>query len=154
MSGLRIYIDEIPFEGLHLEGEISAEVLELSDGEFIESREPLRYVIDVSLVSGELLVFGSLAIRLSLMCSRCSVMFETEVREPAYSFNMPVEKTCEYADLTEDMREAIILAFSSYPVCSSECKGLCITCGANLNKGECSCAPAVDDRWAGLDGLT
>ena len=32
--------------------------------------------------------------------------------------------------------------------------GLCITCGADLNDGPCSCAPtARDPRWAALDGL-
>jgi uncharacterized protein len=153
MNGLRIYIEDVPFDGLHVEGELGADLLGLSDGEFVESHEALRYSLDVSLVSGEFLVFGSLAVKLRLMCSRCSVMFDSVVEEPQYSFNVQVEKNCEYVDLTADVREAIILAFSSYPVCSEECKGLCAQCGANLNDGECGCAQAVDERWAGLDGL-
>ena len=30
------------------------------------------------------------------------------------------------------------------PLCDEECKGLCPTCGANLNDGPCGCAPAED----------
>jgi len=153
LSGLKIYIDEISQDGLHCEGEIAADVLDLSDGEFVVSKNPLRYELDVSIVSNELLAFGRLAVDLQMCCSRCTVMFPVEVREDGYSFNMQVDKTTEFADLTEDIREAIILAFSSYPVCSQECKGLCPQCGANLNKGSCECSQPGDLRWAGLDSV-
>jgi uncharacterized metal-binding protein YceD (DUF177 family) len=59
----------------------------------------------------------------------------------------------ESVDLTEDIRESMILAFPHYPVCNPECKGLCPQCGVNLNNAPCSCQPPADDRWAGLDGL-
>jgi uncharacterized protein len=152
-DGLRIYVADIPQDGYRLEGEIPAEVIDLADGEFIESREPLIYALDVSEVTNELLVFGSVSVDLVMQCSRCSAMFPITITENNYSYNQHIEKTLEYVDLTADMREAIILAFSSYPVCSADCKGLCTQCGANLNKGECKCKPLTDDRWAGLDGL-
>lgn len=56
-------------------------------------------------------------------------------------------------DLTPDIREAMILCFPGYPVCKAECKGLCPTCGKNLNKGACTCAPPPDNRWSVLDRL-
>jgi uncharacterized protein len=152
-SGLRIYVADIAQDGERLEGEIPPEIADLADGEFIESSEPLIYKLDISVVSDELLVFGSLSVDLVMQCARCSAMFPVTVSEPAYCYNQRVEKTLEYVDLTADMREAIILAFSSYPVCSADCKGLCIQCGANLNNGECNCKPPVDDRWEGLEGL-
>ena len=37
--------------------------------------------------------------------------------------------------------------------CRDDCKGLCATCGANLNVGECRCAPAADERWNALKAL-
>ncbi|MDA0577799.1 MAG: DUF177 domain-containing protein [Verrucomicrobia bacterium] len=54
-------------------------------------------------------------------------------------------------DLTEDIREAIILAFSGYPVCNPDCKGLCASCGMNLNKAACRCTPPDENRWTILD---
>jgi uncharacterized protein len=153
LSGLRIYIDEIPQDGLRLEGEIDAETLDISD-DFVRCGNPLHYRLDISIVSGELLVFGELSVDLMMRCSRCAVMFPSTVSEKAYSYNQQVEKRLEYADLTEDIREAIILAFSSYPICSESCKGLCPQCGANLNEGECGCRPPADARWDGLSGLS
>ena len=153
MSGLRIYVSEIPRDGCHIEGEIAADVVDLMGGDVVESCEPLKYELDVSVVTDELLVFGAISICLKMQCSRCSAVFPVSVEESLYSYNEHVEKTMEYADLTVDMREAIILAFSSYPVCSLDCKGLCGQCGANLNDGDCDCKPVVNEQWAGLDGL-
>ncbi|MBT3296609.1 MAG: DUF177 domain-containing protein [Verrucomicrobia bacterium] len=59
----------------------------------------------------------------------------------------------ESVDLTPDMREATLLAFPAYPVCTSACVGLCPTCGKDLNAGPCECKPAEESRWGGLDAL-
>lgn len=42
-------------------------------------------------------------------------------------------------DLTEMVRQEIILHFPFIPVCSESCKGLCQHCGKNLNTGKCAC---------------
>jgi uncharacterized protein len=61
----------------------------------------------------------------------------------------------EFVDLTEDIREAVLLAIPSFPVCSTSCKGLCPQCGANLNEGPCACRPPPDDNpWSGLENLS
>ncbi len=40
------------------------------------------------------------------------------------------------------------------PLCGEDCKGLCPTCGADRNAGECSCEEAsTDPRWASLAAL-
>ena len=57
-------------------------------------------------------------------------------------------------DLTDDIREAIILTFPAYPVCQPDCKGLCPTCGENRNKAACRCAPPQDNRWSALNDLS
>lgn len=54
-------------------------------------------------------------------------------------------------DLDPIVREQILLALPSYPVCRETCKGLCTVCGTNLNEKECGCDRHVPDpRWAGL----
>lgn len=37
--------------------------------------------------------------------------------------------------------------------CSDECKGLCSSCGKNLNRGPCDCEPETDSRWDALRSL-
>lgn len=57
-------------------------------------------------------------------------------------------------DLTEAVRQYLLLALPMKPLCREDCAGLCPVCGQDLNKGGCSC-PAVqpDPRWAKLAQL-
>ncbi len=58
------------------------------------------------------------------------------------------------ADLSNIVRQTIILAVGLKPLCSEECCGLCPQCGVNLNERSCDCAAkAIDPRWEGLKKL-
>ena len=53
----------------------------------------------------------------------------------------------EYIDLTETIRETLILSEPMRVLCRPDCKGLCPQCGANLNDGPCSCpTDKIDPR--------
>lgn len=57
----------------------------------------------------------------------------------------------EAVDLWPAVREELILSLPEFPVCSSECKGLCGTCGSDLNEGPCGCVVSESDpRWEAL----
>lgn len=57
----------------------------------------------------------------------------------------------DYAlDLRPAVREQWLLAVPPLVTCREDCKGLCPKCGADLNLGACSCAPAHDPRWDAL----
>jgi uncharacterized protein len=43
-------------------------------------------------------------------------------------------------DLKPAVREQWLLDASVLPLCRPDCKGLCPTCGAELNEGPCGCA--------------
>ena len=58
-------------------------------------------------------------------------------------------------DLSEAIREELILAVSEYVLCRDDCRGICPQCGKDLNDGPCECRPgAADPRWAALLALT
>lgn len=60
----------------------------------------------------------------------------------------------DFIDMEPLVREALLLDLPLAPVCSPECRGLCPSCGADLNLGPCGCPPPVTDpRWAALDAL-
>ena len=48
-------------------------------------------------------------------------------------------------DLGQLMREQFYLGLPMKPLCRPECKGLCTTCGTNLNHGACGCTIAWED---------
>ena len=57
-------------------------------------------------------------------------------------------------DLDELIYSDIILEMPSKYICSESCKGLCPTCGANLNKGDCDCGKTkIDPRMEILKQL-
>jgi len=49
--------------------------------------------------------------------------------------------------------EELVLALPTYVLCGEGCKGLCVSCGVNLNKGDCSCEAPIDPRWDKLKAL-
>jgi len=57
-------------------------------------------------------------------------------------------------DITEDIRETVLLAIPIKLLCKHDCKGLCPHCGANLNVESCTCAEEmIDPRWEALKKL-
>ena len=53
-------------------------------------------------------------------------------------------------DLRPAIREQWVLNVPAFAQCREDCKGICPTCGADLNNGACSCAPTTDSRWTAL----
>ncbi len=97
-------------------------------------------------------------------CGRCLEQFCTAI-EVAFSENY-LAAGCDTAeedalfyegdeiDITDLVRESILLAEPLKIVCTEECKGLCPICGTNLNATACSCdRDSVDPRLAVLQKL-
>jgi uncharacterized protein len=56
-------------------------------------------------------------------------------------------------DLSETVREELILSVPEYVLCRDDCRGLCPGCGQDLNVRSCGCQPSKDSRWSPLEGL-
>lgn len=59
----------------------------------------------------------------------------------------------EYIDVGQLLREQLILSIPYAPLCSDGCKGLCPSCGADLNDSKCDCKPPIDPRLAALQDM-
>lgn len=55
-------------------------------------------------------------------------------------------------DVTEAVRQHLLLAVPMVPLCRPDCRGLCPRCGTNLNERDCGCEPmpTIDPRLAPL----
>jgi len=54
-------------------------------------------------------------------------------------------------DLRPAIRETWLLTAPAYVQCREDCKGLCPTCGTNLNESSCNCTTTEKDpRWDAL----
>jgi uncharacterized protein len=57
-------------------------------------------------------------------------------------------------ELTDSIRQALQLSMPIKPICNHECRGLCPSCGINLNEERCNCkGREIDERWEGLRDL-
>jgi uncharacterized protein len=151
---MKIWIKRIPEEGSRFEGEEPGSILELDGERFIRGAGDVRYSLYAQHVSGELVVSGALSVDLELACIRCADFFSTTVVDSDFLRAYPASEDVDSVDITEDMREDLVLHVPGFPVCSEGCKGLCAQCGADLNKGSCACETGVrPNPWSALDIL-
>ncbi len=143
----------IPPEGSHIEGEEPCDILDLGDTKEITPSGPIRYSLDLNLVTHELLVRGAVSAKVRFTCSRCADRFVRSVKDDAFFCERPVENLHATVDLTDELRETIILAFANFPVCRETCRGLCPVCGVNLNKESCGCKALEEEHWSAFSGL-
>ena len=149
-----IWLHEIPEGGLDFIGTEAGEILGLDDVPEADADGSVRYDLHAQVASGELVVKGSVFADLKLECARCGVFFSTNCGNSAFLRAYPLEPGRDEVDVTNDLRESVLLEMPAFPVCLAECKGLCPYCGMNLNEGDCGCeAPAGDGRWDALDDL-
>jgi len=68
----------------------------------------------------------------------------------AGDFVVPLEPG-DSVDLTEVVRQHLVLALPLAARCREDCRGLCPRCGTNLNTGTCACDPReIDPRLEAL----
>jgi uncharacterized protein len=89
-------------------------------------------------------------------CRRCLVEVKSDIGAEAHLLFADAEAEVEsdddpdvfplalgrgglVVDLRPALREQWLLEVPAFVLCRPDCKGLCLTCGANLNQGACSC---------------
>ena len=112
-------------------------------------------------------VNGEIRASLNQCCSRCledmvtslTIAFSEEYKEAVPESGDALAQEINYfngdeINITELVRENILLAEPIKPVCSVDCRGLCPECGGNLNTNTCGCnSVKVDPRLAVLEKL-
>ena len=59
-----------------------------------------------------------------------------------------------FIDITEDVRQTVLVAVPLKLLCREDCLGLCPHCGKDLNEGPCECrVEETDSRWDKLRAL-
>lgn len=148
-----IELSEIRSEGLDLEGTLPADILDSHPDDPARCVSPIDCRLHCQLAGDDLIVEGTLTAKLELRCRRCDCAYGKALEGIAYHYDERLDPMAESVDLTDDIREAMILALPSYPVCRETCRGLCPQCGVNLNESDCDCGPPEDKRWAALDNF-
>lgn len=141
-------------DGLDLDGRLAPAALELEEDDRLSSPSPLYYNLRAQMAGADLLVNGLVETKLRARCDRCLSYFDYALREPGacHLFEAPAN---DLLDLTDLIREDLLLLIPQKVLCREDCKGLCARCGQNLNVRPCSCQQEkpASDAWDTLDGL-
>lgn len=107
---------QIPPEGLTLEGQITDDIFQLPPQDHIVPVTPITFRARAYIIDGDLVVEGDFACDFELECSRCLENFIFSVNLTGHDLAENLENPVE-ADLTQALREDILLALPVYPHC-------------------------------------
>lgn len=129
-------------------------------------REPLRLDLDAQMVGEGVLVRGKMETEVAAECRRCLVPVAVRIGEDVDMLFEPLSEDEQVdlggevypmpvqghrLDLSEAVREQLLLRIPDHLLCSESCRGLCAMCGAELNRTTCNCVPVAESgRWDAL----
>jgi uncharacterized protein len=163
MNQNAVEIEHLGTETVSLEGAFAPGQIDFSTEDVVQ-RDPITWAATLERKGGGIRFAGKMRTRIELPCVRCLEPIVQVVDRPMDLFfelgesglfedNEEVELDEADTDtafivgnelhIDEIMREQVVLDVPMKPLCRVECKGLCSTCGANLNERECDCQTAV-----------
>jgi uncharacterized protein len=135
----------------------------------VPPRADLTLNLRLESVSEGVLVSGTVTGQVEGECGRClrpiSETLEVEIQELyAYAHSTTDETTDEdevgrlhgdLIDLEPALRDAVVLALPTNPLCREDCPGLCSECGVPRDELPADHShQAIDPRWAALTDMT
>ena len=148
---MKIHLNQIREDGLHVEGQEDAAPYLDAEGQYLKPAGPLDYNLDVGLSGGGLFATGSINLDVELECVKCLEKFQYPMDLDDWAVQLELEGG-ETVDLTPSIREDILLNLSLYPHCDwsgdKVCPGV-----AFVATNEVEEAPPVQNLWGELDKL-
>jgi uncharacterized protein len=154
----KIFIHDLS-EGIHeFNLEVTAEDLELLHKEFYPY--PLRLMLVVDKIHNVFRFKINIQTTARYICDRCLDTYETgfdETVEQIYQLGHSdldedeeieiLPDTTREIDISKAIQDTLVVSRPLQLLCREGCKGLCTTCGVNLNHESCSCATKqIDPR--------
>jgi DUF177 domain-containing protein len=151
----------------HYEYDFTADPSELELGERFS--EPVRVQVNVEKTPTQMYLTALIGASGGFQCDRCLKGFQQSLSpryQMYYLYEEPeglnldpmevqiVPHGTSVIDISDDVRQTILLSIPLKLLCKEDCKGLCPHCGKDRNIEECSCGSTVTDpRWEKLRGL-
>ncbi|HLG19688.1 MAG TPA: DUF177 domain-containing protein [Bdellovibrionota bacterium] len=160
-----IYVRNIPPDGLDVDFKMSSSIMTSRMAVHDELKETFRKDVDCHLrlevSKKDVYVSGSAETSIHPTCARCDEPFDQPLftdlsmtcspapdsTKAADSYQESEEGLVFYRndqlDLSEIVREQVLLSLPMRYLCKEDCLGLCSRCGWNLNLGDHACAVRV-----------
>ncbi len=137
---------------IHQETELGLDILSYRFGDFkIAEKTPVSLTIE-NAGDRKLILKGDVRLRVLIPCARC---LESVASELSVQFDMETDMDDKdyidgyNLDVDQLVHDEALLVWPERVLCRPDCKGLCSTCGQNLNDGSCDCERTdLDPRMA------
>lgn len=161
MAIYQVQLNDLPPEGKNFVGELRPAVFNERYPEGPNPSGVTEFDVTVTLDKDLILLDGTVRSEFELECIRCLRKFPFEVSLDPYSSEDPREGRANL-DLTDFLREDILLTLPAYPVCEdlSDSAGPCPAAGRFASASEYvpisedATAAPPKDVWSALDGIT
>ena len=152
---MKLPVSQIQPEGTYFEGTCEEDLFNLQENS-VRVAGDTRYAIHAFPTDEGIAVSGKLAAPFELECTRCLTHFPFEVTIDDFNAEAPVTGD-HFADLTETLREDILLALPGYPRCEmSTAEGWKCAAEGQFDQAQEELKDAADGRpspWGALDEL-
>ena len=114
----------------------------LENGKFIGEIKIVGEVVDDD---EKLKICGKIFCRRKFICDKClSESEESQIHD--FEEELDGEEIVDgFVDVSEIVRDTLIISQPIKSLCKVDCKGLCPSCGKNLNEGDCGCDRFIAD---------
>ena len=134
--------------------ELTPDELDITDTD-LKVTAPIQVEGVVENAGDVILLKADVKTEIERTCGRCLKVFtEPLAAQVAGAENIENDAfiyESDLLDITEPVRESLLLAVPLQSLCREDCRGLCPVCGADRNEGDCGCdATTVDPRLAAL----
>jgi uncharacterized protein len=140
---------------IELNGVMTPKEMNIADSPLIKFSGDISYQLSAKLINGSVLLDGEVSSSISSICGRCTRVVEQKlVNSTVCHFYEDIDQ--QTIDVTDDIREDLLIMLPVNPLCSEQCLGLCNKCGADLNHDDCGCVIEENiaaDIWGDLDKL-
>lgn len=150
-----LHFRQMEFGRLELSGRESSAGLDLRSAGVIPTGD-LEYHLEAGLSGGGVWICGSLRLPVELECVHCLETFAHVVEVTDFALQLEMEETGggESLDLTEWIREDILLALPTYPKCDTDGGKTCSVRFPTVVFAPVeSESPQVSSAWSALDAL-
>lgn len=128
----------------------------ISGGSFLQ-KSPIHLTGKVEWTGKEFILDLLAEATVEEVCDRCTRTFTANLVFPIWEeMDLPPEQKnkSDQLDITELIRDNILVQLPTKTLCSPDCKGLCPVCGKDRNEFDCTCeSEQIDPRLSVLNNL-
>ena len=147
---MKVYVMQVPHDGKFYEGEEPSDLLGLNE-RHARAVAPISYALNVGISEDGLWAHGKVGTEIECECVRCLSKFQRPLAVPDFAVHVPLEGR-DMVDLTDSIREDILLALPAHPTCDWDGKNVCKADFTPASKAD---EPLDEGRdvWKDLDNL-